>query len=201
MTQVFKTPCVFIFIESFISARSFELLSGFLSFRLAGLTWVLPTGQGLAQAPQLLFIWGCLNFSHPVKDSFTGYRILGWQSFFFFFFWTLNQSAQPLTSKASERNLPMVLRVLPDKCSILPGTVYSLPVSQNPRPQVFTNQICHFSARARTSADLMVERLSGNISTLVCWGVDLLKSPTLLLPGADNTQRCIQSLTIHLEKR
>ena len=86
MTQVFKTPCVFIFIESFISARSFELLSGFLSFRLAGLTWVLPTGQGLAQAPQLLFIWGCLNFSHPVKDSFTGYRILGWQSFFFFFF-------------------------------------------------------------------------------------------------------------------
>ena len=121
--------------------------------------------------------------------------------FFFFFFSTLNQSAQPLTSKASERNLPMVLRVLPDKCSILPGTVYSLPVSQNPLPKVFTNQMCHFSARARTSADLMVERLSGNISTLVCWGVDLLKSPTLLLPGADNTQRHIQSLTIHFEKR
>ena len=120
---------------------------------------------------------------------------------FFFFFSTLNQSAQPLTSKASERNLPMVLRVLPDKCSILPGTVYSLPVSQNPLPKVFTNQMCHFSARARTSADLMVERLSGNISTLVCWGVDLLKSPTLLLPGADNTQRHIQSLTIHFEKR
>lgn len=119
----------------------------------------------------------------------------------FFFLSTLNQSAQPLTSKASERNLPMVLRVLPDKCSILPGTVYSLPVSQNPLPKVFTNQMCHFSARARTSADLMVERLSGNISTLVCWGVDLLKSPTLLLPGADNTQRHIQSLTIHFEKR
>ena len=133
-----------------------------------------------------------------MKDSFTGYRILGWQSFFFS---TLNQSAQPLTSKVSERNLPMVLRVLPDKCAILPGTVYSLPISQNPLPQVFTNQMHHFSVRARTSADLMVERLSGNISTLACWGVDLLKSRTLLLPGADNTQRRIQSLMMHLEKR
>lgn len=147
-----------------------------------------PVYLGMSQ-----FLPSCEGQFYWIQDS--------WLAVFFFFLSTLNQSAQPLTSKASERNLPMVLRVLPDKCSILPGTVYSLPVSQNPLPKVFTNQMCHFSARARTSADLMVERLSGNISTLVCWGVDLLKSPTLLLPGADNTQRHIQSLTIHFEKR
>ena len=43
--QVFKTPSVFIFTESFISARSFELLSSFLSFRVAGLTQYFLQGK------------------------------------------------------------------------------------------------------------------------------------------------------------
>ena len=33
------------------------------------------------ELPQLLFIWKCLNFFFILKNSFSGYRILGWKFF------------------------------------------------------------------------------------------------------------------------